>query len=456
MAGTWAAQPRQNRWLVDFAGVYESFYGGAAGGGKTDALLVYQAARRMAYPGSSGLFLRRRFTDLNQPGAALDRFLELFGHIVQYDANKHRATWPNGSVTQFGYMDSENDKIQFQGAQFDDVSFDELTQFTFAQYAYLFSRVRVRKAELAAMGMKGQIRSAGNPGGIGHAWVKQRFVDVAFDEIYVDKDTAITLPDGTEFNPDRVFVPAKVDDNFALMQSDPQYKLGLMMLPEAERKALLDGSWDLFEGQFFTEWNRNYHVVPAIQPPAHHRRFIGFDWGYSAPWVALFFAQDPDTGQLYCYRELSGRQMHDSEIARKILDASRGERIEVMYVDPSIYARKNLTSTADIMQSTPGWNIRMEAANNDRLDGWRRCHEYLAYEESEPGKLAISPLMVISESCRNLIRTLPMMIHDDIKVEDLDSDGEDHWVDAWRYMCATRPARTVGKISMRSVVLLPR
>lgn len=456
MSGLWAAQPRQNEFLVNHAAVYEGFYGGAAGGGKTDTLLIYQASRRMAYPGSKGLFLRRRFTDLKQPGAALDRFLELFGGMVSYNANDHKATWPNGSVTQFGYMDSDADRLQYQGAQFDDVTFDELTQFTELQYKYLFSRVRVTNQVNADLGMRGQVRAAGNPGGIGHAWVKARFVDVCRDSVFVDPEIFIEQPDGTRFYPDRVFVPASVDDNIALMQSDPQYKLGLMMLPEAERRALLDGDWDIFDGQFFSEWRREVHLADPLMPPAHWRRFIGFDWGWSAPWVALFGAQNPDTRQVFVYRELSGTKMHDSEIARTIMEASRGERIEAMYADPSIWSKKNMTSTAEIMQSVPGWHIRMEPANNDRAEGWRRVHEYLAWQPDGSGGIGQSPLLVIGRNCVGLTRTLPTQIHDQIKVEDLDSDGEDHWVDALRYMLVARPVVTLGGGRLKSVVLLPR
>lgn len=443
---TWAAQPRQDRFLNELADVFESAYGGAAGGGKTDSLLVYQAMRRMTYPGSRGLFLRRRFTDLSQPGAALDRFRELFGKYgIVYNANSHEAVWPNGSVTKFGYMDSDADRHQYQGAQFDDVTFDEVTQFTELQYTYMMSRMRVTNPQLAAMGMKAQIRSAGNPGGIGHAWFKRRFVDVCFDEVYEDPDTKLT----------RVFVPAKVDDNLALLRSDPLYKNALMGLPEIERRALLDGDWDLFAGQVFGEWRRDVHVVSPTTIPAHWRRWIGFDWGYAAPYVALFFAENPDTKEVVVYREVTGKQHHDSEIGARILDASRGEDIRAMYCDPSIWTKKNGVSTADIFAAVPGWRIRLEPADNDRLQGLRRIHEFLGWKPDGSGGVAESPLLKVMENCRYLIASLPTLVHDAVKVEDVDTDGDDHAYDALRYGLIHRRAITLPT-NFGTMVLLSR
>lgn len=444
---TWAAQPRQDRYLAHFEDVFEGGYGGAAGGGKTDALLVYQMLRRTRFPRSRGLFLRRRFTDLSQPGAALDRFRELFGrHGVAYNANAHEATWPNGSVTKFGYMESDADRHQYQGAQFDDVTFDEVTQFTELQYTYLMSRIRVVNGDLAAQGLRAQIRCAGNPGGIGHTWFKRRFVDTCWDTVHTDPVTGLT----------RVFVPARVDDNQALLRSDPLYKNALAALPEIERRALLDGDWDLFAGQVFGEWRRDIHVVPPVAIPPHWRRWIGFDWGYAAPWVALFFAEEPDTRRVVVYRELTGTKHHDSEIAARIMEASRGEEIRAMYCDPSIWARKNGVSTADIISGVPGWRIRLEAADNDRLQGLRRVHEYLGWQPDGRGGAAVSPLLAVSEACPYTIRSLPALVHDPVKVEDVDTDGDDHAYDALRYGLISRPTIFLPAGRHGTVVLLQR
>jgi hypothetical protein len=443
----WAAQPRQDRFLTTFGDVHEAGYGGAAGGGKTDSLLIWQMLRRTTYPKSRGLFLRRRFVDLSQPGAALDRFRELFGrHGVDYNANEHLASWPNGSETKFAYMESDADRYQYQGAQYDDVTWDEVTQFSWRQYSYMFSRTRVVNAELAAMGLKPRIRSAGNPGGIGHRWFRDRFVDRCWDEPFIDPETGL----------DRVFVPAKVDDNLALMKSDPLYKASLMNLPDEERRALLDGDWDLFSGQVFGEWRRDVHVCEPLNPPPHWRRWVGFDWGYAAPWVALFAAEEPDTRQLVVYRELTGSKHHDSEIASRLVEAARGEDILAMYCDPSIWTKKNGVSTADIFSATPGWKAHLEPADNDRVAGWRRVHEYLGWKPDAYGGEAISPLLKVGANCPYLIRSLPALVHDENNVEDVDSDGDDHAADALRYLLAKRGARTFGSQRYGSVVLFSR
>lgn len=453
---SWVAQPKQDLFLRVHADVDEIFFGGSAGGGKSDTLCIYQGLRRMRYPGSAGLILRRRFTDLNQPGAIIPRFRELFHGIIQWNENRHEATWPNGSITKFGYISSDIDVEQYHGAQYDDISWDEVTQFTEHMYTYMYSRARVRKQELADMGMRRQIRCAGNPGGIGHAYFKARFVDACENEVVEDPEVFVTLPDGAVYHPTRVFIPSRVDDNQALMRSDPFYKAGLMMLPEKTRRALLEGDWEQFDGQFFTEWRKQVHVVPPQVPPAHWRRWVGFDWGYAAPWVALWFAQDPDTRRVFVYRELSGTRMNDSEIARSILEASSGEYVSAMYCDPSIWSKKNDVSTADVIESFKGWNIPLQPANNDRLDGWRRVREYLAWTPDGGGGVAVSPMLAIGANCRYLIKSLPNLIHDETRVEDLDTDGDDHAADALRYGLVSRPVTVLGGSGVTSVVLLPR
>jgi hypothetical protein len=456
MAREWVAQPKQSLFLYDYGDLDEIFYGGAAGGGKSDTLCIYQGMRRMAFPGSAGLMLRRRFTDLNQPGALIPRFREIFHGAIEWNENKHEATWPNGSVTKFGYIASDADVEQYQGASFDDICWDEVTQFTEYMYTYMYSRARVRKQELADMGCRRQIRCAGNPGGVGHAYFRRRFVKACRLEPIEDPEFTVELPDGTTYHPTRVFIPSFVDENTALMKSDPFYKMGLQMLPEKTRRMLLEGDWDGFDGQYFTEWREWAHVVPPQIPPAHWRRWIGFDWGFAAPWVALWLAQDPDTRQVWCYRELKGTRMNDSEIARAILEASSGEYISAMYCDPSIWAKKNDVSTADVIAGYRGWNIDLQPANNDRIDGWRRVREYLGWEPDGMGGVAVSPMLVIGSNCRYLIDSLPDLQHDEIKVEDLDTDGDDHAADALRYGLVSRPIRSLGGIGRTSIVLLPR
>ena len=433
----WFAQPRQRDFLVTFKDVDEVLYGGAAGGGKTDALLIYHIMRRNQFPGSSGLFLRRKFTDLSKAGAAIPRFLEMtYGMGVKYDQNTHRATWANGSVTEFGYCDSETDKLNYRGAQYDDICHDEATLLEAGWYSYINARCRVRDPKLARLGMKRQIRASANPGGASHAFFKKRFIDLGPFEVFTDTDVPPGVPPQT-----RVFVPAKVSDNPALTNADPSYVYGLMQLPESERRAMLDGDWDIFEGQVFTEWRRDLHVIPAMTPPAHWRRWLGYDWGYQAPMSCGWYAENPDTRQVVRYNELYVPRLVDSEQAARIAAMCRGQRIDYMSCDPSIWSHKGGdATTAQTFEATfaaAGIFIPLVPADNDRLLGLRRCHDMLAWE-SDGGGISKSPNFVVTENCTNFIRTIPTLQHDPHRVEDVNTRAEDHAYDDWRYAMMSR------------------
>ena len=209
----------------------EALYGGAAGGGKTDALLM-AALQHVDTPGYAALLFRKTYRDLSLPGALMDRANDwLRGTAVRWSEVDHRWTFPSGATVTFGYLDSENDKLRYQGAEVQFIAFDELTQFEESQYRYLFSRLR----RLEGSGIPLRMRAASNPGGIGHDWVKQRFIEP-------HEET------------DRVFVPAKLADNPYLDFSE--YLMSLDQLDPVTRAQLLEGNWDVLpEGdRFKREW----------------------------------------------------------------------------------------------------------------------------------------------------------------------------------------------------------
>ena len=225
----------------------EVLFGGAAGGGKSYGQMVDAMLFALRYPGSRQLVLRRTFPELEK--SLIRTSLSLFPReIYSFNSSSHTGKFKNGSIIDFGYCATENDVYQYQSAEYDVIRFDELTHFTEAQYVYLISRVR------GANGYPKQIKSSTNPGGIGHNWVKARFVDPA------PRDTAFVGKDGMT----RVFIPSLIDDNAPLIQGDPDYKRRLLALPEKERRALLFGDWDIFEGQYFSEFNRaaNWAAIP--------------------------------------------------------------------------------------------------------------------------------------------------------------------------------------------------
>ncbi len=444
---TWAAQPRQDLFLRVYEHIFEIFYGGSAGGGKTDSALMFQQKRRAKFPGSNGVIFRRKFTDLNKSGAAIPRFQQLFAQYgVKYNANEHKAYWPNGSVTEFAYCDSDSDLQNYQGAQYDDITVDELTQWPEDLYLYLFSRARITDEALFDMGLEARVRAMGNPGGIGHAWVKKRFIDVCRETPLVDPETGLT----------RLFIPSSIYDNEALMRTSPAYVAFLKSLPEKERRQLLEGDWNVFDGQVFDEWRDHIHVIQPMTPPRHWRRWAGFDWGYTAPWVLNCFAQEPGTGQVVLYKELVGRKMDDARIAQTILDHTKGETLDAIYADPSIWTQKNGVSTADIMQDRPGWTIPLMPADNDREGGVRMLHNYLAWKPDARGNAAVSPMLVVGRNCRYFIASVPNLVHSQTKPEDVDTKGDDHSYDAARYGLMSCPLITYGSDGMGTMVLLNR
>ena len=222
----------------------EVLFGGAAGGGKSYGQMVDALLFAMKYPGSKQLVLRRTFAELDK--SLIRTSLSLFPReLYTLNSSTHTGRFKNGSIIDFGYCMTENDVYQYQSAEYDVIRFDELTHFTEGQYVYLISRVR------GANSFPKQIKSSTTPGGVGHGWVKKRFIDKR------ERGKSFIGEDGMK----RIFIPSLLDDNKFLCEGDPDYKKRLLALPEREKKALLYGDWDIFEGQYFSEFSRDKHVI---------------------------------------------------------------------------------------------------------------------------------------------------------------------------------------------------
>ena len=250
----------------------EVLFGGAAGGGKSYGQMVDALLFALRYPHSRQLVLRRTFPELDK--SLIRTSLSLFPReIYTFNSSSHTGKFKNGSIIDFGYCATENDVYQYQSAEYDVIRFDELTHFTEAQYIYLISRVR------GANSYPKQIKSSTNPGGVGHSWVKERFVDAA------KRGRAFVGKDGMS----RIFIPALLDDNKFLREGDPDYKRRLLALPQRERKALLYGDWNIFEGQYFTEFS-DRHVIEPFEIPVGWRKFRTIDYGLdrlACLWIAI-------------------------------------------------------------------------------------------------------------------------------------------------------------------------
>ena len=290
--------PRQ-RAFID-APEREVLFGGAAGGGKSFGQLIDAFLYALRYPRSKQLILRRTYPELEK---SLIRVAQtLFPRSVYtYNGSSHVGRFKNGSLIDFGYSATESDVFQYQSAEYDVIRFDELTHFTEFQYVYMLSRLR------GVNGYPKQIKASTNPGGIGHAWVKERFIDPS------PPDTPFRGEDGGS----RIFLPSKIDDNPFLVRADPEYRERLLALPEAERRALLYGDWNLLEGRFFREFRYDLHTVDGFPIPAHWRKYRTLDYGLDRL-ACLWAALDPD-GNVWIYREVCRSDLIISDAARAIL-----------------------------------------------------------------------------------------------------------------------------------------
>lgn len=375
----------------------EVLFGGAAGGGKSYGQLIDAFLFALRYPGSRQLLLRRTYPELERSLIRTARGLYPRS-VFTYLTSEHSGRFKNGSILDFGHLATEGDVYQYQSVEYDVVRFDELTHFTEFQYLYLISRVR------GANGFPKQIKSSTNPGGIGHSWVKERFIDPA--------------PHGTPFvgedGSSRIFLPAKLEDNRFLLSADPDYRHRLEVLPSEERRALLLGEWNLFSGQFFSEFRYDLHTCDPFPIPPSWRRYRTVDYGLdrlAVLWIAL--AED---GRAYVYRELCESDLIISRAAERILEATpEGEEIYATLAPPDLFGRvqESGRSRAAIFSEH---GVPFVRSSNDRLAGWMALKELLS---PAPDGL---PRLRILRTCRELIRCLPMLLADPLRPGDVSTE----------------------------------
>lgn len=397
---------------------FETLFGGAAGGGKSYGQLVDALLYALKYPKSKQIIFRRTFPDLERSIIRIS--LEFYPkEVASYNSSKHIWRFKNGSIIDFGYIDNENDVYQYQSAEYDVIRFDELTHFTEYMYVYMISRCR------GANPYPKYIKSSTNPGGVGHSWVKERFIDIGEPNTIHN----IKQEDGTTTS--RIFIPSLVQDNLFLMANDPDYLKRLQNLPEKEKKALLYGEWDIFDGQFFTEFKRDIHVCKPFEIPKTWRIFRTRDYGLdmcACYWIALDWNMNA-----YVYKELYESNLIVSEAARKINEMTT-EDIYCDYAPPDLWNRNRDTgkSTSDIFAESGQY---LTKADNNRVTGWLAVHEWLKVIEDEQGQKTCK--LHIFSNCVNLIRTLPAVQHDEKNPNDVANEPHEltHAPDALRYFC---------------------
>ncbi len=399
---------RRQKAFLD-AGEDEVLFGGAAGGGKSYGQLIDAMLYALRYPMSKQLILRRTFAELEK--SLIRVSLSLFPReIYSYHATGHTGKFANGSIIDFGYCATENDVFQYQSAEYDVVRFDELTHFTEFQYLYLISRVR------GTNGYPKQIKSSTNPGGVGHGWVKARFIDPSPPEV-----SFLTAEGGT-----RVFLPSKIDDNTFLMHADPDYKKRLLALPEREQKALLHGDWNIFEGQYFTEFSYEKHTCDPFPLPSEWRRYRTLDYGLDRL-ACLWIAVDGEYN-VYVYRELCESDVIVSNAAEKILAATPpDERIYATLAPPDLWARSQESGRSKALLFAEN-GLHFTKTANDRETGWLSIKELL--RQDKDGRVRLH----IFRNCLEIIKCLPMLQIDPLHPTDTMTEPHDitHAPDALR------------------------
>lgn len=413
----------------------EAVYGGAKGGGKSCGLVMEALAYALEYAGAEIYLFRETYDDL-EANLIKEWKEKVPQDLYSYHESKHIATLYNGSKVFFRYIRNKADADHYQGRSMDFVGVDELTKHEEEAIQVLLSCLRSPK------GFPPRFRGTCNPGGIGHAWVKKKYITATNygQKIARDPVTGNTI----------AFIPAKVYDNDVLMKNDPAYVRRLENLPPARRKAFLEGDWDSYEGQAFEEFSREIHVVKPFIIPAHWRRWRAVDNGYTDPFAWYWFAVDED-GTVYIYREYT-RDYDDPKItysdqARKAVELSKyvalnkdgqeeevQERIEFTIVGHDAFNTHPLAADGKSIvdyYAEGGVSGCVRAITDRRL---RKAvwHEYLKPYYNEVHGRMMARVQIFS-TCRKLIETLPMQTEDEDDPEKVAETNYDHWYDAAGY-----------------------
>lgn len=434
----YAPQPRQV--ALHCSPANEILFGGAAGPGKSHALRFEALLWCLRVPGLRACLFRRTVPELerNHILPALAMFPRQIG---RYIASSRCFEFVNGSRLTFCGCPREADVFTYQGAEIHLLLIDELTHFTEFQYDFLRSRLRCALAIPAGYRHKiPGIVCASNPGGVGHGFVKARFVD--FSPPMVPR----RAPDG-EGGMLRCYIPGRLEDNQILLARDPEYAKRLDALPEPYRSAYRNGDWDVFLGQAFA-FSRRLHVIPPRPVPGHVPLFMTFDWGYGAPFSVGWWWVDTD-GRLLRFAEWygstgkpnQGLRLPDSQIAAGILEREKQNGIAgraiTRLAGPDCFARKpdyrgggQGPSTAETFAAA---GVFLAPGDPCRTAKIRQFHERLRPRDDGP------PMLQVYDVCADFIRTVPLLVTDRRNVEDIDTTGEDHIYDEACHVCMARP-----------------
>lgn len=411
-------------------------YGGAAGGGKSFALLA-DPLRYCTNPNHRGLLLRRTLDELTE---LIDKSRQLYPKAFPgAKFRESKSTWhfPSGATIWFTYLDKDKDVTRFQGQAFNWIGIDEITQYpTPYVWDYLRSRLRSTDPELQ---QNLYMRCTANPGGIGGWWIKKMYIDVGehnkpFPASDVETGKPFLWPQGHEKEGQplfyRRFIPARLTDNPFLM-ADGQYEAMLRSLPEIERKRLLEGDWDVADGAAFPEFSRAKHVVEPFDLPTNWPRIRAADYGYASPSCVLWGAIDWDNN-IWIYRELYVKQLTAEQLADKILEAEQLDPLpHYTVLDSSCWNKTGFgPSIAETMMRC---GVRWTPSDRNRIQGKMEIHRRLADDPRTE-----EPRLRVFSNCSNTVKQLAAIPLSKTNSEDVDTKAEDHAYDALRYMLMTR------------------
>ena len=435
-------------------------YGGARGGGKSH--IVRDKAKRLClrYPGIKVLIVRRTMQELRANHINILK-KDIPVSIARYNQAERTFFWANGSTIKCDYCDNDGHLMHFQGCEYDVIFLEEATNLLQAWIEAIVVCCR------GVNNFPKRIYYTFNPGGPSHGYLKRLFIDRKFQN---------------DENPDDyVFIQAKVTDNVFLMKSQPEYISFLKNLPPKLRAAWLDGCWDVFEGQFFEEFRiepdrkkcieagipleqakaegRWTHVIKPLDLNAGNRRgwkiYRSYDFGYAKPFSCAWWAIDYD-GTMYRILELYGctktpnegvkwtpdRQFEEIAKVERQHPWLKGKNIQGV-ADPAIWDKSRGESIAD---TAAKYGVYFVPGDHERIAGWMQCHYRLQFDEQGYARC------YIFEGCEGFIRTIPLMMYDEHKVEDLDTSMEDHIADEWRYMCMNRPVKPLRPVETVTIL----
>lgn len=435
----WKAQPGPQTSLIQCP-VFEVFYGGARGGGKTEGSIGDFLEHANTYgEHANGIFLRRTSKQLEEVVARTQSLFRPLG--ATYREQKAEWRFPGGQRLKFRYLERDTDAEEYQGHNYTWCGVEEVTNFPSPEPIN-----KMRATLRSSMGVKVRMVLTGNPGGPGHQWVKQRYIDPCKTGFKVLRERFLD-PFTKEIRElERVFIPSKLSDNPLLTRNDPMYVARLQQQGSAQLvKAWLDGDWDIVLGAFFDCFNPYVHILDMSWEgllPRSALRFRSFDWGSARPFCVGWYILSDGTwglprGALLKYREWYGwngqanvgLKMDADSVAIGIVEREKGEYIKYGIADPQIFVRDGGPSIGERMMMK---KASFRPGDRKRKVGWDQLRKYLVGEDG-------APMLYFLECCESTIRTLPVVQHDEHDTEDVDTDNEDHAVDETRYAVMSRP-----------------